>query len=991
MHKTLLVFILIFIIQACKSDQNNKFDRFPEGKTKELITIDGIDLPDSDLQLQLFAKEPDVFNPTNMDIDHKGRVWITEAYNYRNEVNNIPYNKKGDRITILEDTNGDGKVDKTKLFYQGEDVNSALGIVVLGNKIIVSCSPNTLVFTDENNDDIIDKKEILFKSKGGLQSDHGLHAFVFGPDGKLYFNFGNFGEGLVDKNGNPIKDIYGRVIDQTHEPFQDGMSLRCDPDGTNFEVLGWNFRNQYELCVDSFGRIWQSDNDDDGKRANRINYVFPAGNYGYKDEMTYADWRVSRTNLEDSVWNQHWHQNDPGVVPNLWVTGSGSPTGILMYEGSQLPQKYHNSLFLADAGTNEVFSYGLNNKGAGYEVTPHLTLNAKEKDKWFRPSDLCVAPDGSVFVADWYDTGVGGHFVGDLERGRIYRISSGNNTYKIKNQKYDTAPSSIEALKSANHATRYLAFEALKKMGKIAEKELLSLSQDSNPVFQARAFWLLKLIDKKYIIEASQNQDERIRAASIRMAGKNADVDFLKKMAKDPSFQVKEAVCSAIYLRNLPEVWNILAQSYKTGDRWYLEALGIAAHNNWDKYLSNYLSEKSDLKDPAVQDIIWRSRANSTSNYLIELIKKSEFKESLRYFRALDFQPKNYKNIALLNYLKTEPEQERQLYIFKHFDTESIAQNQEFKKILPKIMDGINDEKDFLDIVSKYNLTDQKQRLLKIMEESDQPDIYERAASVLTYMFGVLPIKETVANKPLDVPKTVTAIKRLGTVDTEAVTKQLILIFNNYKYPFEIREAAMLAMEGYQSDVKLWNLIKVNKIPKELIPAAKVVMSKTFHNDLKVEFEQKFGKPQQNLAQGTVDFKGKKGNIAKGKELYNMYCLSCHVVAGKGIDFGPDLSEIGKKLTKESMYNAIINPNQGISFGYEGFILELTDGSMVQGLMTSKTSTSYMMKIPGSSEAAEYPINKVKVITQMKDSMMPAFPLQQQEYLDMIEYMATLK
>ena len=96
-------------------------------------------------------------------------------------------------------------------------------------------------------------------------------------------------------------------------------------------------------------------------------------------------------------------------------------------------------------------------------------------------------------------------------------------------------------------------------------------------------------------------------------------------------------------------------------------------------------------------------------------------------------------------------------------------------------------------------------------------------------------------------------------------------------------------MEGYQSDVKLWNLVKINKVPKELIPAAKVVFSKTFHSDLKVQFEQKFGKPQEPQLAIKANFLNKKGNAVKGKELFGMYCATCHVVNGNGMDFGPAL------------------------------------------------------------------------------------------------------
>ena len=166
------------------------------------------------LEATLFAAEPMLTNPTDIDVDARGRVWVCEAYNYRPAINGNPTRKEGDRIMILEDTNGDGKADVSKVFYQGPDIESPLGIWVQGNKVIVSDSPNVWVFTDENGDDKADKKELLFTGIGGEQHDHGMHTFVFGPDGKWYFNFGNEGGQLLDKDGKPVIDIATGKDDQ---------------------------------------------------------------------------------------------------------------------------------------------------------------------------------------------------------------------------------------------------------------------------------------------------------------------------------------------------------------------------------------------------------------------------------------------------------------------------------------------------------------------------------------------------------------------------------------------------------------------------------------------------------------------------------------------------------------------------------------------------------------------------------------------------------
>jgi putative membrane-bound dehydrogenase-like protein len=982
---------LSLIIFSCT--QQPPDEHSPEASLADLKVYEG-------LEVGLFASEPMFSNPTNMDVDSRGRVWVTEAYNYRHQWNpKNPVRPEGDRIMILEDTDGDGKADKSTVFYQGTDVNAALGIAVLGNKVIVSCSPNIFVFTDTNGDDKPDSKEIMFQGIGGLDLDHAVHSFNFGYDGRLYFNMGNEGKHILDAKGDTVYDIHGRKVVTNGRPFRDGLAMRCNEDGSGVEVLAHNFRNNYELTMDPYGAVWQSDNDDDGNKSVRINYVMEFGNFGYKDEITGASWPARRTNIEKEIPQRHWHQNDPGVIPNLLITGSGSPTGITMYEGTMLPKVFYGQLIHAEPGHNVVRAYPVENDGAGYKATIVNILEG-QKDQWFRPADVTIAPDGSLFIADWYDPGVGGHQVGDLDRGRIYRVSADKSNYKVQRPDVSTTEGAIAALISPNPATRYLGYKALLSMGLAAEDALRALWYGENPRHRAMAYWLLIRLPHgwDYVLEALQHNDPNIRMEAIRSARMlNSSLSYAS-LSTDPSPQVRREVLLALRGSHIydPKTWTNLAYQYDGKDRWYLEALGIAAEGNWDGYFNDWKKTVGvEWNTPTGRDIVWRSRSKYAIPLLAELIRESDDSTMLRYFRALDFHTDPSKQEVLAQ-LATNERGPKVLYALKHMDASKVKMTPPLRKALQETLDEYKDRIEFVELISTFKLKDRSKDLLALALK--YPDSLQAREAVRTlFAFDQSNMMREVlhSDNREDALSLTAVIDAAAMGDNRAITLMEEVMMDTTR-DIELRKRAVRAFGGpWNAEDRMLALAKEKKIPAELQTAAAGMFQTVWRAALREEASQyltlpgnKNGKPLPPVSA----LEKMKGDAAKGQVVFANTCAQCHAVNGVGTNFGPDLSEIGEKLSPEALYTSILYPDQGISFGFEGYLFKLTDGSTAVGKIVSETSDKIEVQYMNNTQTLS-PGN-VTSRTKLPNSLMPG-DLQklmtEEELVDLVEYLKGLR
>jgi putative membrane-bound dehydrogenase-like protein len=986
------------------------------------------------LELQTFAETPHLHNPTAIDVDAAGRVWVAEAVNYRTWGGRNPglRHPDGDRIVVLEDTDGDGACDSSRVFVQDPELVAPLGIALVGDWVYVSCSPHLFRYRDTDGDGRADVRETVLSGFGGFDHDHGLHSVVPHLDGKLYVAVGNAGPHLVEgpdgvelrsgsiyTGGGPATaDNKPGLVGSDGRLWTGGLVLRFAHDGAELEVLAHNFRNPYEVAVSRAGLLYTADNDDDGNQACRTTWVMPGGDYGFFGGGGSRTWQADRR-AGQSTAAAHWHQDDPGVAPMGTVNGAGGPTGVAVYEGELLAPWVGGAVLNCDAGARVVYAHRPRVRGTGVDleegwlVRAAATTDRGEGGDWFRPSDVCVGPAGEVYVADWYDPGVGGHAMGDRRaQGRILCIRPVGPRTVAPKPDLGTEAGRKAALHSPCVSVRELA----------------------------------------------------------RAAGATVDVSAPPQhAAREEAYALRDAAVGSDGWARLLE----LATSFDPADRWMLETLGHAFEGREDAAFAELAADLAGPPldwSPRFEALAWRLHPASAIAPLTARAMAPTLTENARR-RALDalaFAPTRAAGEALVAAATAGPDDLRG-YALAWLEQRDDAEWHEYGLLAGLATGALADaERVWHSGVLRRGLVDVDvdvhgaDTLWLVVSDGGDGNGYDWAAwgeprfimddgrevplrswTEARAEWGSVNLDRDPAGGSLEVgdhtfargigaharSEVACAVpagaarfraqagpEKGGTDQVDgrgtSIEFEVWLVrppapkpllewrtsVRDSNAPLAVRRAAALELAADpRGALLLFEARAEGAFPPELVEEVAAALTRNPDLAVRALASEHFPRAGAANAPTPAAVLALAGALRRGRELFQdvgrTQCATCHALqlgdTRFGGDLGPELTAIRKKLAPAALLDAILNPSAAIAFGYDTYVVRTTDGELYSGFMLADGPVVALL----GTDGARYAIPAEEVAAKRKQTLstMPegvALGLGAQDLADLVAFLS---
>lgn len=951
-----------------------------------------------DFHMELFASEPEVMSPVEMVFDENGKVYVAEMMDYPEDP---PAGKPArSRIRLIEDTNGDGKIDKATIF--ADHLLAVSGILPWKGGVIVTSAPDILFMKDTNGDGKADERKVLYT--GFPKSNHETRITNprLGIDNWIYCsNTGN--DGRITSPEHPeMAPVLVRGADFRFDP----ISGKAEPAsgaaqfGSTFDEFGDRFISQNTTHIRhvvvpmqyltrapllEVGAVAQDISDHGRPSARMYPLTGP------------QEWRKQRTALRQ----QRYNENGLNITEQLsgWFTAASGGT---LYNGDAFPKDYAGNVFTGDVSGNLVHRDLIRPDGATFQA--HRGEDNVEflasTDMWFRPCNFANAPDGNLYVMDIYRHVIEtpesipeeirkkiDFYKGDT-MGRIYRIVPNHPLQRGSLKPGFGSMSSADLVKQLANSNGWHRQTAqrllLERQDRSVIPDLKTLAQTgTTPEARVHALWMLQAysaLEPQEIEQAMKDPDARIRKNVLQLSEAHLKhskplTNAVLAMANDSDAHVQfQAAMTIGQLQDARALGTLANLAHaRSSDPWFRVAILSSAANQASPFFHALLAKGESWTDPALLVelsalIGARQNKNEISRWFAALPKLGHpdkalegLTRGLKLVNAKNLQvPGVESSLTRLLSSKDESVQKAAWEASRYFALDALLQ----RASREALNSGLSAAKRVIAVraLRGGRLETVSPILTKILQAHPSPDIE------------------------------VAAVDSLAAFDDAAAGNTILENWRGYSP--EGRKHAVSALLAQKNRVPL--LLKAIEDGQ----VERSALDTTARSHLYESRDPAIVKKAKALLESTNSDRAKmvasyedaanlQGNVGHGKALFEENCARCHSPRKQGGRVGPDLSGINNK-TKEELLTSILNPSFAIEPRFVNYVVTTKDGRMYDGVISNETPGAITLR--GGSEEGDQTVLR-KDIADIRASSVSLMPenfeenLKKQDIADIITYL----
>ncbi len=960
-------------------------------------------------EVNLFAADPQIAKPIQMNFDPQGRLWIVSSHTYPQI---LPGDKANDRVLILEDADGDGVSDSTTVFADGLLIPT--GVEPGDGGAYVAASTELLHLKDTDGDGKADTRRIVLSGFGTEDTHHILHTFRWGPEQLLYMK----------------QSIYIHSHIETPwgvKRLNAGGTWRFRPETWKLNVFDRGLVNSWGLDFDDYGTTFATD----GAGGEGINYVVPGASF----LTAFGAARIMH-----------------GLNP-----GSPKHCGLEIVNGRHLPDDWQGNLLTNDFRGHRVCRFVLTEDGSGFYSQEQQEV-IKSDHVAFRPIDIKMGPDGAIYIADWYNPIIQHGEVDfrdprrDHTHGRIWRVTYKDNPLVERPQLVDMSDDELVAqLASPERWTRQQTKRLLKERGPdvlTTVKKWARNLDNSAPGYHQRRLEALRVYQAHDVVEAELLEslltciDHNARAAATRVIGdwhKRLDdpLALLTPRATDEHPRVRlEAVRALAEIRDPhaieiamraldPDVPPLSAfmtpeerQINKPGekpvqvDKWLDYALWLTCRDLqpvWQPallageidfggntqhltyvlksagspetvaVLTGLLSEGrvSEEQRRDVLDVITEHGGPSELHELLELTTSIEdvgpqaniLESLLRAHRRRKVVPSG--DHRPLDQLLTSENTGLRGLAMRCVGAWHVARLwPEVKAVVENQKTAERERGDAVQAVASYGGDEAVGLLRRLASEGEDIALRQRAIRSL------LPLDTNAA-----IDETLSVMQQ--TDDVEGLTPLFADVLK--QKPAIERLTATLAEQTIPADVAVVALRSVRSSGQQLPELTSALQQAGGVTS---------GPKQLSPAEmeSMIDDVLANGDPASGESIYRraeLNCIKCHAIGGAGGKVGPDMVSLGATAQLDYLINALLDPNKQVKENYHTQIVVTNEGQTVSGILVRESDSDVLLR---DAEGREISVPRDTIDERAQGvSLMPAGLTDKLTRAEMIDLVAFLK